>query len=113
MTRLYASVSLPGACGLMHVVHIKWSSCPMGDYNQAKGKEDYPTLGFQVITDFNRRILGVYGPQFKTANNKNIMKTDSNMKKIRLGWFKDVWWRYYMEDGRIRHRRGVHLICNN
>ncbi len=82
---------MPGACGSMDVVHIKWSSCPAGDYNRAKGKEGYPTLGFQVITDFNRRILGVYGPQFGTANDKHIVKTDTNVKKIRLGWFKDVW----------------------
>ncbi len=86
MTQLHASVGLPGACGLMDVVRIKWSSCPTGDYNQAKGKEGYPTLGFQVITDFNWRILGVYGPQFGTASNKHIVKTDSNVKKICLGW---------------------------
>jgi hypothetical protein len=54
MTQLYASVGLPGACGLMDVVHVKWSSCIAGDYNRAKGKEGYHlTLGFQVITDFN------------------------------------------------------------
>ncbi len=33
VTQLYASVGLPGACELMDVVHIKWSSCPAGDYN--------------------------------------------------------------------------------
>jgi hypothetical protein len=33
VTRLYTSVGLPGACGSMDVVHIKWSSCPAGDYN--------------------------------------------------------------------------------
>jgi hypothetical protein len=113
MTVLYASVGLPGACGLMDVVHIKWLSCPAGDYNQAKGKEGYLTLGFQVITDFNRCILGVNGPQFRTANNKHIMKMDSNVKKILLGRFKDIWWHYYMEDGCIRHKRGVYLICDN
>ncbi len=94
VNQLYTLVGLPGACGSMDVVHIKWSSCPAGDYNWANGKEGYPTLGFQVITDFKRCILGVYGPQFGTANNKHIVKMDSNVKKIRLGWFKDVWWGY-------------------
>ena len=74
VTQLYASVGLPGACESMDVVHIKWPSCPAGDYYRAKGKEGYPTLGFQVITDFNRHILGVYGPQFGTANIKHIVK---------------------------------------
>jgi hypothetical protein len=114
VTQLYTSVGVPGACGSVDVVHIKWSSCPAGDYNQAKGKEGYPSiLGFQVITDFNWRILGVYGPQFGTANDKHIVKTDTIVKKIHLGWFKDVWWCYYMEESCIRHKRGVHLICNN
>jgi hypothetical protein len=76
----------------MDVVHVKsWLSCSAGDYNQAKGKEGYPTLGFQCITDFNHCILGVYSPQFGTANNKHIVKMDSNVKKIRLRWFKDIW----------------------
>jgi hypothetical protein len=35
------------------------------------------------------------------------------VKKIHLGWFKDVWWCYYTEDGRIRHEQAVYLICNN
>jgi hypothetical protein len=54
VTRCYESVGLPGACGSMDVVHVKWSSSPAGDANRAKGKEGYPTLAFQSITDFNR-----------------------------------------------------------
>ncbi len=82
VTRCYDSVGLPGACGSMDVVHVKWSSCPAGDANRAKGKEGYPTLAFQCITDFNRRILAVYGPQFGTKNDKDIVKTDPNVRKI-------------------------------
>ncbi len=42
----YQSVGLPGACGSIDVVHIKWSACPTGDHNHAKGKEGYPTIVF-------------------------------------------------------------------
>jgi hypothetical protein len=42
----YTFSGLPGACGSMDVVHIKWPSCPTGDYNRAKGKEGYPTISF-------------------------------------------------------------------
>ncbi len=91
MTQFYKLVGLPGACGLMDVVHVKWSACPTGDYNQAKRKEGYPTLGFQCITDYIWRILGVYVPQFGTSNDKHIVKTDNNVKKIHSGWFKDIW----------------------
>jgi hypothetical protein len=70
----YSSVGLPGACGSMDVFHVKWSNCPAGDHNRAKGKEGYPTLGFQCITDFNRRILAVYGPQFGAVNKSRSLK---------------------------------------
>ncbi|MFN9965171.1 MAG: hypothetical protein ACK52F_00165, partial [bacterium] len=43
----------------MDVVHVKWSACPTGDLNRAMGKEGHPTIAFQCITDFNRRILGI------------------------------------------------------
>jgi hypothetical protein len=56
----YEEVGLPGCCGSMDVVHIKWSSCPTGDHNWAKSKVGYSTLAFQCITDFNRRVIGIY-----------------------------------------------------
>lgn len=80
MTQCYEAAGLPSACGLMDVVHVKWSCCPAGDSNHAKGKEGYPTLAFQCITDYNWHILGVYGPQFGTKNDKDIEKTDQNVK---------------------------------
>ena len=113
VTRFYEDVGLPGACGSMDVVHVKWSACPTGDLNRAKGKEGYPTLGFQCITDFNRRILGVYGPLFGTFNDKHIVKVDTNVRSIRKGWMKDVVWRYYTAVGRVKEERGMYLICDN
>jgi hypothetical protein len=95
----YESVGLPGACGSMEVVHVKRSNCPAGDYNRAKGKESYPTMAFQCITNYNCRFLAVYGPQFGTRNDKEIVKLNPNMKKICFGWFSKIWWRYYKETG--------------
>jgi hypothetical protein len=54
---------------------VKWSNCPTGDHNRAKGKEGYPTLGFQCITDFNRRVMAIYGPQFGSRNDKDMSST--------------------------------------
>ncbi len=66
INKYYDNVGLPGCCGLMDVVYVKWSSCLTGDHNRAKGKAGYPTLAFQCITDFNRRVIGMYGPNFST-----------------------------------------------
>ena len=112
-TKFYEEVGLPGCCGSMDVVHVKWSSCPTGDHNRAKGKAGYPTLAFSCITDFNRRVIGIFGPQFGTRNDKEIVKVDPNVHHIRTGWFKDVSWRYYDDDGRVKKERGAYLICDN
>jgi hypothetical protein len=81
VTASYESIGLPGACGSMDVVHVKWSKCPAGDYNRAKEKESYPTLAFQCITDYNMRFLGVYGPQLGSINDKHIVKIDSKGRR--------------------------------
>ena len=113
ITHCYEECGLPGACGSMDVVHIKWSACPTGDLNRAKGKEGYPTIAFQCITDFNRRILGVYGPQFGTFNDQHIVKIDHNVREICKGWMKDVVWRYFTAEGAVGTERGMYLICDN
>ena len=64
------------------MVHVKSSACPTGDHNCAKGKGSYPSLAFQCVTDFNLRILAVYGPQFGTRNDKEIVKDDPNIHNV-------------------------------
>ena len=60
----HEEVGLPGAVGSVDVVHVHWATCPAGDFNQSKGNKSYPLLAFQCITDLDRKILGVFGPQF-------------------------------------------------
>ena len=101
MSKYYDKVGLPGCCGSMDVVHIKWLSCPTRDHNRLKGKEGYSTLAFQCITDYNRRVIGIYRPKFGTGNDKEIVKVDPNVYLIRHGWYKDILWKYYTYDGRV------------
>ncbi len=106
VTRPYEWVSLPSACRSVDVVHVKWSSCLVGDYNQAKGKGGYPTLGFQCITNVNWCILGVYGPQFGTVNDKHIVKTDSNVRDTNLVGSRIFVGNITLKDG-TSHRREI------
>ncbi len=64
VNRDYNAAGLPGCVGSMDVVHVKWLNCPTVDYDHLKGKEGYPTVAFQCITDFNPRVWAIYGPQF-------------------------------------------------
>ena len=98
----YNAAGLPGCVGSMDVVHVKWSNCPTGNHNHAKGKEGYPTLGFQCVTDFNRRVMEIYGPQFGSRNDKDIVKHDDNVRAIMYNHlFTNTTWQYYDGDGNV------------
>ena len=81
---------------------MKWSNCPAGDYNRCKGKESYPTLAFEAVTDHNRRIMGISSVQFGTRNDKHIVKLDAVVAKIRDGWYNTVTWNFYDSDGHLK-----------
>ena len=100
----YREVGLPGTCGSVDVVHI---------INHTKGKEGYPTFAYQCITDFNRRIIDIYGPTFGSRNNKDIVKTDRNIRKVGEGFMSRCYWQYYAKDGTVRTSKGMYLICDN
>ena len=76
-------------------------------------KEGYPSITIKCITDYNRHIFVVYGPQFGTRKDKEIVKLDPNVKKIHVGWFSKIWWHYYTEAGQVSREKGVYLICDN
>jgi len=86
---------------------------PTGDINNAKGKEGYPTFAHQCITDFNWRIIGIYGPTFRSRNDKDIVKTDPNVRKVGEGFMSRCYGEYYAEDGTVRTSKGMYLICDN
>ena len=110
----YNAVGLPGCCGSIDVVHVKWANYPTGDFNRAKGKESFPSLGFECITNFNRRILSIYGPHFVSRNDMDIVKTDKSVDSMRKRpLFRDARWAYYDKNGQVCTSRGMYLICNN
>jgi hypothetical protein len=109
----YEEEGLPSVSGLVDVVHVKKSNCPAGDYNRSKGKDPYPSLAFECITDFDCHILGVCGPQFGSNNDKHIVKIDENIRRLNKGWLSQVEWKYYAEDESISSSTGVYVICDN
>ena len=58
-------------------------------------------------------MLGVLGPQFGCQNDKHIIKLDTNVHEIANGWYSEIEWNYYAEDGKVCMSAGVYLICDN
>jgi hypothetical protein len=104
ITKGYEESGLPGCCDSMDVVHMQWSQCPTSDLNRAKGKESLPTLAFECVTDFNRQILGVYGPHFGSRNDKEIVKSNPTVLEVTLGWLSQVF-------GSTIRQAGLFVCC--
>ncbi len=109
--RRYEEEGLPGVAGSVDVVNVKRANCPAGDYNRSKGKDSYPSLAFECITDYDHCILGVFGPQFGSNNKKHIVKIEICL--LNEGWLSQVEWKYYAHDERICSARGVYVIFDN
>jgi hypothetical protein len=110
--RDYADQHLPGAGGSIDVVHVKWSRCPAGDYNKCKGKESFPSVAFECVTNNRRRVLGISPIQFGARSDKHIVRFDPTVELIKKQWYKDVDWEYYTADGELKKEKGIYFICD-
>ena len=45
----YAAVGLPGCVGSVDCVHTGWDKCPTHHMNLHKGKENYPSVAYEII----------------------------------------------------------------
>jgi hypothetical protein len=45
---VYGELGMHGGLGSMVATHLHWNKCPKSLRNLCKGKESYPTLGFNV-----------------------------------------------------------------
>jgi hypothetical protein len=108
----YQEKDLPGACGSIDVVHVKWSKCPAGDFNKCKGKESFPSVAFECVTSHTRRVMGIAPIQYGTRNDKHIVRIDQTVKMIRFDWYKEVQWSSFDIHGRERISRGAYFICD-
>ncbi len=79
----YEGVGVSGAIGSVDVVHVKRSNFPAGNFNWSKGKESYPSLAFECITDFNCHILGMFDPHFGSQNDEHIVKLDTTVQSLK------------------------------
>ena len=108
----YYNKHLPGAGGSIDVVHVKWSKCPAGDYNKCKGKETFPSLAFECITDHRWRILGIAPVQYGARSDKHIVRLDPTVHLIKNAWYKEVKWEHFDVVGERKVSTGIYLICD-
>ena len=108
----YCEQHLPGAAGSIDVVHVKWSRCPAGDYNKCKGKESFPSVAFECVTNNHRRILAIAPIQYGSRNDKHIVRFDPTVSSLKFDWYKDVEWEYFTLNGESKRSNGLYLLCD-
>lgn len=68
----YERIGLPGCVGSADVVHVRWERCPAAYRALACGKEDLPSVAYEVVVDHFHRILSVTKVFFGSFNDKTI-----------------------------------------
>lgn len=108
----YQEQYLPGCGGSIDVVHCKWAHCPAGDNVKSTGKEGFPTLAYECITNNRRKVLSVAPVQFGARNDMHIVRLDPTVQKLRREWYQEVEWEHFDIDGGVHKSKGVYLICD-
>jgi hypothetical protein len=71
---IYARLGIPGASRSLDVTHIKWGMCPAALSVLYTGKEQYPTLAYQVSVNHNGKCLHVTFSHPGSRNDKSIIR---------------------------------------
>ena len=113
---LYKKLGLPGCVGSIDCVHIVWEKCRAGLHNQCKGKEDHPTLVFEVVASHTKRILSVSQYFWGATNDKTIARYDAAVGKLRSkqsnNFLSNVKWISHDRSGTLRQSVGAYFICD-
>ena len=109
---VYRQLGFPGACGSMDGTHVRWFSCPKHLTNSCKGKESYPSLGWMVVVDHNRRILHCSNSVHGAENDIGIAHNDEFVQKIVNGSLQNLEFYLYNEKGQPILTKGGYLITD-
>lgn len=110
----YNMLGLPGCVGSIDCVHLIWDKCPASIRSLCKGKNDVPTLAFEVVASHTRRILSVSQYFWGTVNDKTISRMDAAFDHFRNeGTFlREYKWNSRDADGNLVDHKGVYMICD-
>ena len=68
---LYELIGVSECMGSVDCVHLVWDKCPAGLLAQCRGKEKFPTLVFEVVSNHSKQILHVSNFYHGATNDKN------------------------------------------
>jgi hypothetical protein len=81
---VYSLLGLPGCVGSMDGVHFARDNCHAPSVPAYKGKENFPTMVYNVTCDHARRVMSVHGPFPGARNDKSIARMDLAVRAARF-----------------------------
>jgi len=109
---IYAKIGLPGTIGSIDCTHLEWARCPKQLNHSCKGKEQSPTLAFQVVCSHTRLILHCSNFFYGTIHDTTVAKNDWFTKWIIEGGVDHISYVLYDEHGRPRRCKGGHFLVD-
>lgn len=107
----YDRLGFTGAIGSTDSAHVRWGMCPHNLSSAYTGKEEFPTIAYQVTVDRSGRCLGVTGGFTGATDAKEIMRHDATVKTIRENpAYRDRVFRISNPDGSWGERKGCYLL---
>lgn len=100
-------MGLNGCVGSMDGVHVEWGKCPVAWNAFCCGKEEYPTLVFNVTVSHSGRVLSVTKSFWGARNDKTIVRYDQHIMNIKNNKiYDDVVFELYNEKGELVKKSG-------
>lgn len=80
-----ASRSMPGCLGSIDCTHFWWSACPHGDKGSFSGKEGYPTIILEGVSDHTLRLWSAYVGPAGVSNDLVVLGSSPILDNYRSG----------------------------
>jgi len=111
----YSMAGFPGAVGSVDGVHIWWDAAPAGLQNYCRGKDKFPTLGWQVVVNHEREIMSVSDCSYGGVNDLTASQYDKYLQMVRRreGLFGSTKYSLFDHAGNTITKEGVWLLCDN
>jgi len=111
----YALIGFPGCVGSKDGVHIGWDKCLAGLLNEYKGKEKYPSIGYQVICSNHKFIMFASNGFPGARNNAMAVKYIESVKQLCDGkehFLSQFEFKVLTSDMENKVMQGCYLICD-
>ncbi|CAM9968446.1 unnamed protein product [Discosporangium mesarthrocarpum] len=81
VTRAYECLGFPSAVGSTDSTHVRWDMAPYMEAVHCNGKEDFPSIDYEITVGHTECVLGVTAGLLGAKNDKTMIRFDKLIQK--------------------------------